>query len=78
MEIREFAQRVLLADTLEGKLSAPSGQLTDHDPGQAVAGLMSPGRPAGLHFSEKGVRARLPRREELHQPEVFGNWSLEL
>ena len=70
MEIREFAQRVLLADTLEGKLSAPSGQLTDHDPGQGVAGLMSPGRPAGLHFSEKGVRARLPRMEELHQPEA--------
>ncbi len=71
MEIREFAQRVLLADTLEEKLAAPPvGLLTDQEPGHVHRLPDLPGRPVGLHFSQKGERARLPLLGELHQPEA--------
>lgn len=71
MEIREFAQRVLFANTLEDKLAIPPvGLLTDADPGPPLAAPPTPGRPAGLHFSAKGQRARLPRADELHGAEA--------
>lgn len=71
MEIREFAEQVLFADTLEEKLAtAPVGVLTDFDPGRAPVVPSGPGRPAGLHFSQRGERARLPRADELHGDEA--------
>lgn len=71
MEIREFAQRVLFANTLEEKLAMPPvGLLTDADPGPALAAPPTPGRPVGLHFSAKGQRARLPKPDELHGAEA--------
>jgi uncharacterized ferritin-like protein (DUF455 family) len=71
MEIRDFAQRVLLAETLAEKLMPPpAGSLTDAEPGRAIRLPEVPGRPAGLHFSQKGERGRLPRLEELHEPEA--------
>ena len=71
MEIREFAQRVLFANTLEEKLALPPvGLLTDADPGLPLTVPSAPGRPAGLHFSAKGERVRLPRADELHGAEA--------
>lgn len=71
MEIREFAGRVLMADTLEEKLlQPPGGVLTDMAPGPAAAGPDLPGRPEGLKFSQRGERARLPRADELHNAEA--------
>lgn len=78
MEIREFAGRVLMADTLEEKLlQPPDGVLTDFSPGAAegVGGGIwmapdLPGRPEGLKFSQRGERARLPRADELHNAEA--------
>ena len=49
MELREFAERVLFAATLEEKLRAP-GELTDERPGPALATPAAPGRPADLIF----------------------------
>ena len=67
MEIREFAERVLLSDSLAEKLAAPPvGLLSDTLPGVPLFPAGPPGRPAGLHFSQRGERARLPRAHELH------------
>ena len=71
MEIREFAERVLFAETLEEKLTTPPvGRLTDAEPGMPMPAPGGPGRPTGLHFSQRGTRARLPRADELHNDEA--------
>ena len=49
MELREFAEQVLFATTLEEKLRAP-GALTDERPGPALVTPAAPGRPASLVF----------------------------
>ncbi|MFM1768297.1 MAG: hypothetical protein RJA22_826 [Verrucomicrobiota bacterium] len=51
MELREFAEQVLFATTLEEKLRRP-GELTDVRPGPALGVPGVPGRPAGLGFKE--------------------------
>ena len=71
MEIREFAERVLLAGTLAEKLAAPPvREMTDEQRGGPFVVPGGPGRPAGLHFSKRGERARLPRADELHNDEA--------
>ena len=71
MEIREFAERVLFTSTLAEKLATPLvGLLTDAQPGVPLIVPGGPGRPAGLHFSQRGGRARLPRADELHGDEA--------
>lgn len=49
MEVREFAEQVLFATSLEEKLSRPS-DFTDEQPGSIVLAPPSPGRPADLRF----------------------------
>jgi uncharacterized ferritin-like protein (DUF455 family) len=49
MELREFAESVLFATSLEEKLRTP-GVITDERPGAALAALVAPGRPANLIF----------------------------
>lgn len=51
MELREFAERVLFATTLEEKLRRP-GALTDERPGPALPAPGVPGRPGELRFKE--------------------------
>jgi uncharacterized ferritin-like protein (DUF455 family) len=53
MELREFAEQVLFATTLEAKLDTPE-TVTDENPGSAMAAPVSPGRPAGLGFKPQG------------------------
>jgi uncharacterized ferritin-like protein (DUF455 family) len=67
MEIREFARRVLAADTLEEKLLEP-GELTDHDPGVPLF-WKEPTRPTGMGFTKRGREQKLPSFQEHKEPD---------
>jgi uncharacterized ferritin-like protein (DUF455 family) len=54
MELRELAERVLFATTLEEKLQCPA-VVTDERPGSALAAPATPGRPAELRFKPGGT-----------------------
>ena len=54
MELRDFAEQVLFATTLEEKLRAPAN-LTDERPGPALVTPAAPGRPANLFFKAHGT-----------------------
>jgi uncharacterized ferritin-like protein (DUF455 family) len=54
MELREFAERVLFATTLEEKLQRPA-ITTDERPGTPIVTPSAPGRPVGLQFKATGV-----------------------
>jgi uncharacterized ferritin-like protein (DUF455 family) len=69
MELHEFAERVLLTDSLAEKLEPPAGPLTDHRPGPAMMAPEAPGRPAGLRMAVRGDRVELPAERELHRDE---------
>ncbi len=58
MEIREWATRILSADTLEEKLLPPH-ELTDKDPGPAVF-WNEPVRPVGMGFKVHSKKEKLP------------------
>lgn len=53
MELRELAERVLFATTLEEKLQCPA-VITDEQPGSALAAPPAPGRPQELSFKPAG------------------------
>jgi uncharacterized ferritin-like protein (DUF455 family) len=53
MELRELAERVLFATTLEEKLQCPA-DIMDERPGSALAAPAMPGRPAELAFKPGG------------------------
>jgi uncharacterized ferritin-like protein (DUF455 family) len=53
MELRDFAERILFATTLEEKLVRPE-IITDERPGDAMPSPEAPGRPAALHFKAQG------------------------
>jgi uncharacterized ferritin-like protein (DUF455 family) len=56
VEVREFAERILCATTLEEKLIDPPGdRLTDERPGPAWDREVEPGRPAELRFKRSGA-----------------------
>ena len=65
MELREFARRVLLSDSLDAKLVKLPDDLTDDQPGP-VERIDVPGRPENLQFA--------PRRGAPKMP-PFGTWS---
>jgi len=68
MELREFAERVLFATTLDEKLRGPEG-ISDEQPGPALATPAAPGRPAGLVFKPHGTgeKSEFPGRHRLEQ-----------
>ena len=53
MELRDFAERVLFATTLEEKLRAPEA-ITDEHPGAPLLQVDAPGRPVELQFKAQG------------------------
>ncbi len=60
MELRELAERVLCATTLEEKLQCPA-VVTDEQPGAALAAPSVPGRPPELVFKPAGsAKAEFP------------------
>src|SRR5690242_20984356 len=72
MELREFAERVLFARTLEEKLEAPP-KLTDARPGDPIQAPPMPGRPAGLQFKyARTGKPNFPGLHDLERPEQRG------
>jgi uncharacterized ferritin-like protein (DUF455 family) len=67
MDIVAYAERVLLAESLEEKLSAPSVPLTEGPPGLAVRHAR-PGRPANLQFAPRRRAPGMPAFEALRDP----------
>jgi uncharacterized ferritin-like protein (DUF455 family) len=65
MELRDFAEQVLFATTLEEKLQCPA-IITDERPGLALATPEAPGRPAALKFKPQGSgKAEFPGTHRL-------------
>jgi len=52
MELRELAERILFATTLEEKLQCPA-IVTDEQPGSPILAPVAPGRPAELQFRQR-------------------------
>jgi uncharacterized ferritin-like protein (DUF455 family) len=72
MELREFAERIVFATTLEEKLWCPEG-ITDERPGEAVSAPRTPGRPHRLEFKTKGSAGNdFPGMHRLDQPRERG------
>jgi uncharacterized ferritin-like protein (DUF455 family) len=68
MEIRDFAERLLRAETLEAKLTRMSEPLTDEQPG-LVWRPERPGRPANLQFAPRRAAPPMPRPEAFADPQ---------
>jgi len=72
MELRDFAEQVLFATTLEEKLQSPP-DLTDRHPGPPIAAPAAPGRPAELRFKLSGTaRGEFPGVRHLEEPRERG------
>src|SRR3569833_112514 len=72
MELREFAEQVLLATTLEEKLRAPE-IITDEHPGSPLLAIEAPGRPVELQFKAQGSgKAEFPGVHRLEKEEERG------
>lgn len=67
MELRDFALRILSADTLEEKLKTPL-KLTDQEPGPSLF-FNEPVRPPGMSFTYRTKTEKLPAFQELHNPD---------
>jgi uncharacterized ferritin-like protein (DUF455 family) len=72
MELRDFAEQILFATTLEEKLRAPEA-ITDERPGPPLVAPTAPGRPSRLHFKPPGTRkADFPGTQRLEQQSERG------
>lgn len=67
MELRQWAIRILSADTLEEKLLCPD-ELTDVDPGAPLA-FNEPVRPLGMSFNKRTKEQKLPPFQAHHSKE---------
>ncbi len=66
-QIREVAERILLADSLDAKLTKVAIEFVDDRPGVAVR-VAVPGRPADLKFAPRRTAPAMPRGEALRDP----------
>lgn len=72
MELRDFAERVLFATTLEEKLQRP-GVITDQHPGPSMLAPKMPGRPHELKFKEQeSGKADFPGLHQLDSERARG------
>lgn len=72
MELRDFAERVLFATTLEEKLQSPES-ITDERPGAPLMVPSMPGRPVELQFKPQGTgKADFPSVHRLEREEERG------
>ncbi len=60
MQMREAAERILFAETLEEKLLLAPAVASDDAPGKAILTPGGPGRPDELRICAKGVRVEFP------------------
>lgn len=67
MEIREFAERILISESLAEKLERPSGPLTDDAPGESLR-VEVPARPANLVFAGRREAPPMPRPGAFVEP----------
>lgn len=67
MELREWATRILGADTMDEKLLRPE-QLTDHCPGPSIH-WDTPSRPPGMEFQRRSKEGKLPPFQEHDNPD---------
>ena len=72
MELRELAERVLFATTLEEKIQCPA-VVTDERPGTALAAPPTPGRPPELLFkSQSSSQGEFPALHQLENERERG------
>lgn len=72
MELRDFAEQVLFATSLEEKLGCPD-ILTDTRPGALVVAPSAPGRPGNLCFkTERSAQSDFPGLHRLEREEERG------
>ena len=71
-EIREIAERVLFAETLEEKLRLGPRGVADHSPGKSIALPDAPGRPQELRVRGDGVRVEFPGTHHLEKDRERG------
>jgi len=67
MELRAFAERVLLGDTLERKVERVRETFTDQHPGSSVR-LNEPTRPANLQFAPRRAAPAMPHPSTFAEP----------
>jgi len=60
MELRVFAEQILLIPSLEQKLDRSTGPLTDAAPGKPLQ-IVQPERPANLQFAPRRTAPAMPR-----------------
>ena len=73
MELRDLAEQVLFATTLDEKLQAPA-MVTDDRPGSPLLAPQAPGRPAELRFKPQGSgKADFPGAHRLEQEHERGS-----
>jgi uncharacterized ferritin-like protein (DUF455 family) len=60
MELRAFAEQVLLSDSLSEKIQRPGTALTDHSPGAALR-VERPTRPENLQFAPRRTAPTMPK-----------------
>jgi uncharacterized ferritin-like protein (DUF455 family) len=72
MELRDFAEQVVFATTLEEKLQSPA-VITDERPGSPLLTPQAPGRPAELRFKPQGYgKADFPSVHRLERAQERG------
>jgi uncharacterized ferritin-like protein (DUF455 family) len=72
MELRDFAEQVLFATTLEEKLRTPE-IITDEHPGAPLLAVEAPGRPVELQFKAQGSgKADFPGVHRLEKEQERG------
>lgn len=67
MELREFAERVLLSESLDHKIARITVDLTDRNPGSACR-IAEPCRPANLRFAARRTAPAMPKADALRDP----------
>lgn len=67
MELRSFAERVLLSESLEAKLERVAGGFTDEQPGAALR-LSEPARSADLKFAPRRAAPAMPHPDTFVDP----------
>lgn len=67
MEIRDFALRILRAESLDEKLAAPPALLTDDLPGEPFRPV-EPVRPANLQFAPRRTAPKMPAPGAFEDP----------
>jgi uncharacterized ferritin-like protein (DUF455 family) len=71
MEVRDIAERILLADSLAAKLDRIPSKFTDERPGPARR-IAIPGRPPELIFAARRTAPAMPRPGALGDPRKRG------